>query len=916
MNEQSIQQRLNTLNKLQEKITSEIEMDKAELAEFQKGKLLKKKPSGTKASSATKELKKPVKKVYTEAEIQEKKEYLALRKKVSDEQFFNRLKPLLDEIPESNGSRYYDKIGANIGIIADEFLYNSYNGIANFHYIERDNYKKHSGKLDVLLVVTTWKGLNMEWKGLGNPNIRRHRDALYKILDFYRKQGTKIMFYSKEDPVNYHIFIDIAKHCDHIFTTAVEKLEDYKRDCQNENVHLLEFGVNPLYHNPIGVKKHKKRGEVLFTGSWYEKYPHRQKDTRTLFDGVIEGNKELKIIDRNYDLKLVQYFFPKEYLKYVSPAIEHTYLQKFHKLFDWAINLNSIQESNTMFANRVYELQALGNILLSNYSVGVNNKFPGVFLVQDQKEIPQIFNAYTDEEVFKHQVNGVRRVMSTETTFSRIEGLLQHVGVEGYTLPKRNVAVVVKEKTEKIIGMFNAQTYGDKALYTEAEFTDAVRAEHDMITFFDEASDYHIFYLEDMVNGFKYTDSDYITKDAYFENGQFHEGIEYDYVTEISSKYRTVFWATSFTAEQLLAMSGPVVMPNGFSIDRFNFNEPAVVAEKKADYKLSVIVPTYNNGDHLLNKCFNSLRRSSMFDDMEIILVDDGSTDGFTPKIVHYLEQQYANVKTYYFNDGGSGSASRPRNKGVKLASAPHITYLDPDNEAINDGFAKLYKEAAKGKYDLTIGNMIRLDKKLLNFDYYKTAVQFYGSDVLTKGIKEYLVDTQFKAMSIQALIAKRDVILNPDLQMVEGAVGQDTIFFQELMLHSNKVKVINEPIHIYYAAVEGSAVNTISKRFFERYLKLEKYRVQMLKENNLFNEYVEQRFAYYFQNWYLKKLKLVQAGDEMASVKLLGEIVDLYGNIDGLYEHNEKVDPKRTKEFLILNRGNDYSAIISKFVK
>src|SRR5699024_10399488 len=361
---------------------------------------------------------------------------------------------------------------------------------------------------------------------------------------------------------------------------------------------------------------------------------------------------------------------------------------------------------------------------------------------------------------------------------------------------------------------------------------------------------------------------------------------------------------------------GPVVISNGFSIDRFNFNEPAVVVEKKEDYKLSVIVPTYNNGDHLLNKCFNSLRRSSMFDDMEIILVDDGSTDEFTPKIVHYLERQYANVKTYYFNDGGSGSASRPRNKGVKLASAPHITYLDPDNEAINDGFAKLYKEAAKGKYDLTIGNMIRLDKKLLNFDYYKTAVQFYGSDVLTKGIKEYLVDTQFKAMSIQALIVKRDVILNPDLQMVEGAVGQDTIFFQELMLHSNKVKVINEPIHIYYAAVEGSAVNTISKRFFERYLKLEKYRVQMLKENNLFNEYVEQRFAYYFQNWYLKKLKLVQPGDEMASVKLLGEIVDLYGDIDGLYEHNEKVDPKRTKEFISLNKARDYDGIVKKFVE
>lgn len=912
MDQHAIQQRLNTLQKLKEKLLAEIEAEQLELKELQSGKIT---PIKKKQRQKPIEQKKPVKKQYTEEEIERRKSYLALRKKVSDEQFFKRLKPMLDTLPESNGSRFYNKIDANIGIIADEFLFNSYNGVANFHYIEREHYKKHSGKLDALLVVTTWKGLNMEWKGLGNPNIKRHRQDLYKILDYYRKQGTKILFYSKEDPVNYDIFIDIAKQCDYVFTTAVEKIDDYKRDCQNDNVHLLEFGVNPFYHNPIGIKKYDKLKEVLFTGSWYDKYPHRHKDTRVLFDGVIEGNKDLKIIDRNYDLKLMQYFFPEEYLKYISPSIQHEYLQKFHKLFDWAINLNSIQESSTMFANRVYELQALGNILLSNYSVGVNNKFPGVFLVQDKHEIKDIFNAYSEEEVFKHQVNGVRRVMSTETTFQRIEHLLNTIGIE-QSLPERHVAVVVKEKTDKLLHMFEQQTYEHKKLFTEKEFDEQKKAAYDFIAFFDDQYDYNIFYLEDMVNGFKYTDSDYVTKDAYHENGQFHSGIEFDYVSEMKDKCRTVFWNNAFSLQQLFDMDKGVSLPNGFSIDRFNLNEVLTNREEKKEYKLSVIVPTYNNGDHLLNKCFNSLRRSSIFEDLEIVLVDDGSTDGYTPKIVHYLEQQYKNVKTYYFNDGGSGSASRPRNKGFELTTAPHITYLDPDNEAINDGFAKLYKEAKKEKSDLTIGNMIRLDKKLLNFDYYKTAVQFYGSDVLTTGIREYLVKTQFKAMSIQALIAKREIIGSNELKMVEGAVGQDTIFFQELLLNSKKVKVINEPIHIYYAAVEGSAVNTISKSFFERYLKLEKYRVQMLKENNLFNEYVEQRFAYYFQNWYLKKIKLVQPTDEREAVQLLGEILDLYGDIENLYNKREDIDVNQLDAFISLNKEKDYEKMINRFVK
>src|SRR5690606_26613881 len=144
----------------------------------------------------------------------------------ADTSFFERIKPMLDQMPESNGSKFYPKMKVNIGIIADEFLYNSFEGMANFIYITRENYKQYKDKLDIFFVVTTWKGLNNEWKGLGNPNIEKHRKELYEIISYFREQQVKIVFYSKEDPVNYEIFIDIAKQCDYIFTTAEEKIED------------------------------------------------------------------------------------------------------------------------------------------------------------------------------------------------------------------------------------------------------------------------------------------------------------------------------------------------------------------------------------------------------------------------------------------------------------------------------------------------------------------------------------------------------------------------------------------------------------------------------------------------------------------------------------------------------------------
>lgn len=170
---------------------------------------------------------------------EERIEYLKHREKVSDKNYFDKIKKRVDGIPDSNGCRYYNKINVNIGIIADEFLMNSYHGVANFIYITPQNYKEYIGKLDLFLVVTTWKGLNMEWKGLGNPKIRKIRNQLFDIIKEYKDSGTITVFYSKEDPVNYDIFKELATKCEYIFTTCEEIVDEYKVYCKNENVDVL-----------------------------------------------------------------------------------------------------------------------------------------------------------------------------------------------------------------------------------------------------------------------------------------------------------------------------------------------------------------------------------------------------------------------------------------------------------------------------------------------------------------------------------------------------------------------------------------------------------------------------------------------------------------------------------------------------
>lgn len=806
-----------------------------------------------------------------------KEKYISKRDKEADVDFFNSIKEKLDSIPESNGCRYYKKINVTIGIIADEFLMNSYKGVADFVYITHSNYKLYEDKLDVLFIASAWRGLNEEWKGLANPASNK-RNKVFEIIEFYKKKNTKVVFYSKEDPVNYDRFIGIAKECEYIFTTCKEKIESYKKDCNNENVECLEFSVNPLYHNPIGSRMFKKRNEVIFSGSWYEKYPHRIEDMKMIFDGVVDSNLGLKLIDRNYSLNLEQHFFPEKYLKYISPSISHEYLQKVHKLFNWAINFNSIKDSYTMFANRIYELQAIGNALLSNYSVGVNNLFPNVFLINEKNEVKEILNNLSDKEVYEHQVAGIRSVMSSETAYDRIQEMLSKIGVN-YNVEERKVLVIVNNITNKIKKMFDKQSFENKSIIESKDFNDNILSKYDIVAFFDENISYGRYYIEDMVNAFKYTDSDYITKDSYLNGDNIEDGIQHNYVNIIKDKNKTLFWAKSFNAKQLKSFKGTFNLNNGYSIDPFEVNIKDVYKEKSdKKYKLSIIIPTYNNGNHLLNKCFNSLKKSSIFNDMEIIIVDDGSTNVNTINIVKNIEEKYSNVITYFFNDGGSGSASRPRNKGVEIATTEYITFLDPDNEAVNDGYRKLYDVLISNDVDMVIGNMLKVDLKPVMLNYYNTMILYNDKkDILSGDKRKYLMDTKFKGMSIQALLVKRDIIEKNNLEQVIGAVGQDTLFFYELLLNCNKVKAINETIHIYYAAVEGSTVNNISKRYFEKAYKIEMAKYKFFKNNNLLKNYLEKRYEFYYKNWYMAKLDKCKDEEKEECRSIVRDLFKIY---------------------------------------
>ena len=768
-----------------------------------------------------------------------------------------------EDIPVTGGSRYYERRPLEVAIVCSEFMHAYYQDALHLHYVNPATFTDVFEKpIDLFLVVTSWKGLHGDdWKGVATPTSKK-RQRLLDMMEQVKAKGIPVVFQSTEDPSNFDRFSDLAKVADYILTSDEAMIPEYQVLCGHDRIEATSFGVNPIIHNPVGATRSRKK-HVLFAGSWMAKYPERVKDTEMLFDGVLRSDHTLDIVDRNYQLNLPDYHFPERYVPRVAPAIPYDALQQVSKCYDWVLNLNSIKYSKTMCARRVYESQALGNLILSNYSIAVNNDFPNVFTIHDHQEVQAILERTTQEEIDRLRAEGIRSVMSSHTVYDRIDQLTRLLQLDMPPV-KRTLLVVLRNATPELEQMLARQSITADVICHESELTGALYASADLVTVLDGAESYGEYYLEDLMNGFKYSDVS-ITRKTRTDEAHF-------VIREAEgSTVNAMIWREAFPYEQF---SEGKIEGETLFLDALEWNEGGGTAMIEAPV-LSVVVPIFNNGRHLTYKCFASLKRMDRFDESEIILVDDGSTDRFTRQAIDRLARRHGNVVTYLFPTGGSGSASRPRNKGVELARSERIAFLDPDNEVLSDRYAELLAELDQDPtLDFAVGHMKKLAEKTSIIALPKIRKQGRtGCDQP----KAYLLENRFSVQSIQALVVNRRFLQEHQLEQVVGAVGQDSLFFQEMMLHANRVLLVNRVIHYYYAAVAGSTVNSLTVRFFERSVVREKARAEKFARYGVLDAYKTTRFEHFFEHWYLVKLRYCSDKDFAPSVALLRMIVAFY---------------------------------------
>ncbi|MBO5004864.1 MAG: glycosyltransferase [Clostridia bacterium] len=142
---------------------------------------------------------------------------------------------------------------------------------------------------------------------------------------------------------------------------------------------------------------------------------------------------------------------------------------------------------------------------------------------------------------------------------------------------------------------------------------------------------------------------------------------------------------------------------------------------------ISIIIPVYNVEEYI-RECLDSLLKQTIRDELEVIIVNDGSTDNSQKIIDEYVKKYPKLFKCYIKKNEGQGIA---RNYGVKYATGEYIGFVDGDDYIKFDMYEILYKEAKEKKLDIVVCDMLwvyadkttqsrsTLPKFIKEFNYY-----------------------------------------------------------------------------------------------------------------------------------------------------------------------------------------------------
>jgi spore maturation protein CgeB len=498
-----------------------------------------------------------------------------------------------------------------VAAIMDEFTYNSFRFECDIYQLTPDNWQEEidTFKPHMLFVESAWMGKDEKWRFL--LNTRQNSETINEVLSYARSKEITSIFWNKEDPSHTAPFLAVASRCDHVFTSDINSLEIYRDVLKHTNLYSLGFAAQPKINNPI--KEHERADKISFAGSYYAKYKHRSANFKDLVEHLSKI-KDIVIYDRNSNRNLgPDYEFPEEMKDYVKKSLPYSEISKAYKGYNYAINLNTVQTSPTMFARRVFELAACNTLVISNYSKGVKKVFGDLVISTNSgskaaAQLNRIVKDSTYQEIYRLEV--LRQVMQNHTYEKRLQSICENV-FDNFTLSVKEpwvtaISYVSSQKEhDRTLENFNRQSYKAKKLIFVCPDKKKIKSDHQIldnispsmrlseiqktpyVSFFNPKDYYGEHFLTDCMLAYKYSEADHVGKSAKKSN-QYTIGAEIissamcSSVSSLDRKLKVVEYLEK-------AKGRETYTENTLSIDNYNYipnSRKPSAAEEKATKKI------------------------------------------------------------------------------------------------------------------------------------------------------------------------------------------------------------------------------------------------------------------------------------------------------------------------------------------
>lgn len=201
---------------------------------------------------------------------------------------------------------------------------------------------------------------------------------------------------------------------------------------------------------------------------------------------------------------------------------------------------------------------------------------------------------------------------------------------------------------------------------------------------------------------------------------------------------------------------------------------------------VSVIVPVYNVEPYV-TQCVRSLFGQTLVD-LEIIFIDDASTDESMDVIMQVLEKEFSNRKSQvkFFRMPVNSGQAKVRMQGLSMATGEYIIHCDSDDElASSDAYRLMYERAVAGDLDIVTCNYWKE-----NASYSRSIVRQECNDV-----RDLLTDKVQGSLPCRLI---RRSIMQEGIIAPVGDMGEDLVISLQAALRAKKIGHVDAPLYVY----------------------------------------------------------------------------------------------------------------------